>query len=347
MAVVVTGAAGHVGGNLVRALLARERFVRERSVRERSVRALIHHDRRALAGLDVEIVQGDVCDLASLRRAFDGAEVVYHTAGYISLSMRNWSLLESINVIGTRNVVEACRHCGVRRLIHFSSVHALVQEPLDVPVDESRPLVLSRRCAPYDRSKAIGEREVRRAVEQGLDAVIINPTAIIGPYDFRPSNLGLALLALGHGRLPALVTGGFDWVDVRDVVEGAIRAEERAPTGARYLLSGHWASLRELAHLVEDITGARAPRMVFPMWMARIGLPFGACFTRLDGEHPVYTRVSLGALRSNRQISHQRATCDLGYRPRPLRETLEDTFHWFMETGRFTRPLALHPPEKT
>jgi dihydroflavonol-4-reductase len=326
MAVVVTGAAGHVGGNLVRALLARGR----------SLRALVHRDRRALEGLDVETVVGDVCDLGSLYRAFEGAEVVYHVAALISLSMGDWPRLEAVNVTGTRNVVEACLRCGVRRLVHFSSIHALVQEPLDVPVDESRPLVESRGSPPYDRSKAAGEREVRRGIERGLDAVIVSPTGMIGPYDFRPSHFGQVLLALGQRRLPALVDGGFDWVDVRDVVAGAMRAEECALAGAKYLLSGHWASLRDLAVLTEEITGARAPRTAFPMWMARVGVPFGTHFTRLDGNHPLYTRFSLRALRGNPQVSHRRATRDLGYHPRPLRETLEDTFQWFAETGRLT-----------
>jgi dihydroflavonol-4-reductase len=345
VAVVVTGAAGLVGGNLVRALLARELLSREQLARGRPVRALVHRDRRALEGLDVEIVEGDIRDPASLRRAFDRAEAVYHVAAYISLSMRDWPLLESVNVLGTRNVVEACLHCGVRRLIHFGSIHALVQEPLDVPVDESRPLVESRHYPPYDRSKAAGEKEVRRGIERGLDAVIVNPTGMIGPYDFRPSHFGQVLLALGQGRLPALVAGGFDWVDVRDVVAGAMRAEEHAPAGARYLLSGHWASLSELAGLVAEVTGAPVPRLVFPMWMARVGVPFGTHFTRLDGEHPLYTSVSLRALRSNRRISHRRATRDLDYRPRPLRETLADTFRWFAETGRLAHPLALRSPE--
>jgi dihydroflavonol-4-reductase len=301
---------------------------------------LVHRDRRALKGLDVETVAGDVRDLGSLYRAFEGAEVVYHVAALISLLMGDWPRLEAVNVIGTRNVVEACLRCGVRRLVHFSSIHALVQEPLDVPVDESRPLVESRRSPPYDRSKAAGEREVRKGIERGLDAVIVNPTGMVGPYDFRPSHFGQVLLALGQRRLPALVEGGFDWVDVRDVVAGAMRAEECAPAGAKYLLSGHWASLRDLAALTEEITGAQAPRVAFPMWMARAGVPFGTHFTRLDGDHPLYTRFSLRALRGNPRVSHRRATRDLGYHPRPLRETLQDTFRWFAETGRLARPKA-------
>jgi len=331
MTVVVTGAAGHVGANLMRALLAQGG----------PTRALVHIDRQAVEGLDTEVVEGDVCDLESLVNAFDGAEVVYHLAADISLLKDQWPLLESVNIMGTRNVVEACLRCGVRRLVHFSSIHAMTQEPMGIPVDESRPLVESQHCPPYDRSKAAGEKEVRKGIEMGLDAIIINPTAIIGPHDYQPSHFGEALLAIANGKLPALVAGGFDWVDVRDVIEGAMRAVERAPTGAKYLLSGHWVSLRDLAAMVEEITSVPAPSFVCPMWLARIGAPIVTAFDRLAGKRPLYTSVSLRALRSNRNINHERATRELDYHPRPFRETLIDTLRWFGETGQLTRPLKL------
>ena len=335
MTVVVTGATGHVGANLVRALLAKGR----------PMRCLVHVNRQAIEGLDTEIIQGDVCDQECLCHAFNGAEVVYHLAANISLLMDDWPLLESVNIIGTRNVVEACLRCGVRRLVHFSSVHALVQEPMGTPVDESRPLVESRQCPPYDRSKAAAEKEVQRGVELGLDAVIINPTAIVGPHDYQSSYFGEALLALARRQLPALVAGGFDWVDVRDVVDGAMRAEEQAPTGARYLLSGHWVSLCGLAAMVGEITGVSVPRFVSPLWLARLGAPIITAIGRLNGKHPLYTSVSLRALQSNRNISHTRATRELGYQPRPFRETLIDTLRWFEETGKLTLPMKLQSRE--
>lgn len=336
MTVVVTGAAGHVGANLVRALLAQDR----------PTRALVHVDQQAVERLDVEVIEGDICHPESLFDAFDGAEVVYHLATYISLLKDEWPLLESVNIIGTRNVVKACLRCGVRRLVHFSSIHTMTQEPMGIPVDESRPLVESRHCPPpYDRSKAAGEKEVRKGIEMGLDAIIISPTAIIGPHDYQPSHFGEALLALANGKLLALVAGGFDWVDVRDVIEGAMRAEERASTGAKYLLSGHWVSLRDLAALVEEITSVPAPSFVCPMWLARISAPIVTAFDRLAGKRPLYTSVSLRALRSNRNISHERATRELDYHPRPFRETLIDTLRWFEETGQLARPLRLQSTE--
>jgi len=331
--IVVTGAAGHAGANLVRALVAKGR----------PVRALVHLDRRALEGLDIEVIQGDICNPDSLLKAFEGAEVVYHLAARISISKDPWSRLEAVNITGTRNVVEACLRCGVRRLVHFSSIHTMTDTSNGTPVDESNPLVESHRYPPYDRSKAAAERELRQGIAKGLDAIIISPTAIIGPYDYKPSHFGEALLRLANGRLPALVAGGFDWVDVRDVVGGAMRAESTAPTGAKYILSGHWLSLREVAKMAEELTGVKAPGSVCPMWLARIGAPFVTAFDTLARRRPLYTAISLQALRGHRHISHQKATRELDYQPRPFRETLIDTLEWFEAAGKLIRPLK---PEK-
>jgi dihydroflavonol-4-reductase len=332
--IVVTGAAGHVGANLVRALVAQGR----------PVRAIVHLDRQALEGLDIEVASADILDPASLLEAFKGAEVVYHLAARIAIANEPWSLLEAINIVGTRNVVEACLSCGVRRLVHFSSIHTLADSANGGPVDESSPLVESRRYPPYDRSKAAAEGEIGRGIARGLDAVIISPTAIIGPYDYKPSHFGEALLRLANGQLPALVGGGFNWVDARDVVQGAMRAEEKAPSGAKYILSGHWISLRDLAGMTEKLTGVSAPRSICPIWLARVGAPFISTFDRLARRRPLYTSTSLKALESHRQISCRRATRELDYHPRPFSQTLIDTLRWFEAAGKLSRPLK---PGKT
>jgi dihydroflavonol-4-reductase len=320
---VVTGASGHVGANLVRTLLSRNR----------PVRALVHRNHKALDGLDVEKTEGDLCDLESLCRAFEGAGIVYHLAAYISLSMDEWPVSERINVIGTRNVVEACLQMGVRRLVHFSSIHSFDQKPFDIPVDESRRQVDHRNCPPYDRSKAMGEKEVCNGGERGLNYIIVNPTAVVGPYDYGPSHFGEALIALAKGKMPALIEGGFDWVDVRDVVEGAVHAEEKAPAGSQYLLSGHWVSLCDLAALIQEITGISIPRLVCPLWLAPAGVPFTGLYSRITGRRPLYTSVSLRALHSNRTISHGKATRELDYKPREFRETIIDTLQWYKDCG--------------
>lgn len=325
MTVVVTGANGLVGANLVRTLLEEGR----------SVRALVYKDRRALEGLEIEEITGDVSDLDSLCRAFEGAVVVYHLAAYVSIHMYEWPICRAVNLIGTRNVVDACLQTGVRRLIHCSSLAAFEQKPLGVPVDETRGLIAveSQEHPPYDRSKAGGEIEVRKGIAKGLDAVIVNPTAIVGPYDFRPSHFGKGIMDFLNRRIPAGIAGGVDFVDVRDVVIGATRAEKMAPSGEQYLLSGHWHSITELFKMMAEISGVAGPRLQIPMWLARLVLPFVPYYDKLRGNTPRLTRATLLELQSNKNQNHEKATRELDYHPRPLYETLADTINWFRKNG--------------
>jgi dihydroflavonol-4-reductase len=326
--ILVTGASGLVGANLVRLLLDQGR----------QVRALVHHDRRALDGLDVEAVSADVRDQPSLEKAMLGVELVYHLAGSISLMMDSGRQVTAINQLGTRNVVAACLHSKVPRLMHFSSIEAVRQQPLDQPLDENRPLIDEVRTPgelklipPYDVSKAQGEREVRAGIAAGLDAVIIRPTAMLGPYDFKPSYLGQALIQLANGQIPALVRGGFNWVDVRDVAAGAIRAAQTASSGACYILGGHWHTIREVAGLAASFTRRAAPLIAVPLWLADLFAPIMLKLARLNGSQPIYTRVTLTALRANRTVSSARAAQELGYTSRPLEHTVRDALTWFQQ----------------
>jgi dihydroflavonol-4-reductase len=320
---VITGSTGLVGSNLVRSLLAQNR----------PARAIIHRAQRALDGLNIETVRADINDPSSLDRAFAGAEIVYHLASAISIRSDTWDELQRINVIGTRNVIDACLRNNVRRLIYFSSIHARQQHPLDQLLDEDRPLVSGDHVPPYERSKAAAEIEIRRGIDRGLDAVIILPTAILGPYDFQPSYIGEAIQLLASGRIPALVHGGYDFVDVRDVAEGTIRAAETAPTGSRYILSGHWHSVSEIAAMIGSITGKHMRPIILPIELAQAVQPIIGGLALLNGSQPLYTKAMLNALRSNRCVSHARASRDLGYSPRPLIDTIQDTLAWFEQNN--------------
>ena len=308
MNVAVTGATGHVGGNLVRALV-------DRGDR---VRILLRGEPIGLDGLDVDAIPGDVADPDSLRAAFDGAEVVFHLAALISITGSQGGRVEATNVLGARHAAEAALEAGVRRYVHFSSVHAFDHRPYEVPLDEQRARVGPRHPA-YDRSKSAGEAQVREVVARGLDAVVVHPSGIIGPADPRPSRMGQVFLDLAHRRMPALLDGGFDWVDVRDVVAGALAAAEQGRAGESYLLCGHWHSLRELAVMAAAATGVKAPALDSPMWLARIGAPLMTLFNKVTGIEPLYTPEALHALRSNRHVSSEKAARELGYRSRPKR----------------------------
>jgi dihydroflavonol-4-reductase len=323
--VVVTGASGHVGVNLVRELL--ERGARVRVVVQEA-------DPPSLRGLDVEQVPGDVRDLDSMRRALEGAELLYHLAAQISIVGAMGGLVHQTNVVGARNVGQAALDAGVRRMLHMCSVHAFDQEPIDQPLDETRTRVSSRSAPAYDRSKAEGEAEIRALIAKGLDAVIVHPSGIIGPHDHQPSRMGHVFLDLYHRKLPSLIDGGFDWVDVRDVVAGSIAALERGRTGESYLLSGHWRSLGELARIAEAVTGVKPPRLTSPMWLARTGAPLMELWAKVARQEPLYTSESLMALRANRSYVRTKSERELGHRPRSTEESVRDVYRWFASNGR-------------
>ncbi len=337
MTIVVTGASGHIGGNLVRALLERGE----------QVRCVVHHDRRAIEGLPVEIVQADVTDADAILRACEGASLVYHLAAVISIDGNKGGRVEAVNVGGTRNVARAALANGAR-LLYTSSIHAMQQYPLDVPIREDRPRVPwgDKRWPWYDRTKAQGEREVRALIEEGLDAVIFHPTGVIGPLDFGVSRLGRVFLDLYHRRLPSLVDGGFNWVDVRDVIDALLvaRDPERGHCGESYLLTGHYRDVSALAATAAEITGKAPPAMNVPRWLAAMGVPFFVGWGRMTGNEPLYTFESLHALDSNREMLHEKASDHLGFRPRPFARSVYDTYCWHREAGNIPQDATLTEP---
>jgi len=328
MAVFVTGASGHLGLTLVRRLLDDGR----------PVRTLTRYRTKYLADLPIEFVDGDLGNVASLHSAFEGVDVVYHTAAMISLDPNAWPALRAINVEGTRTIVTLCQQHRVRRLIHVSSLEVFRTDPLDKALDESRPLITEDFPLPYPRSKVVSQRLVQEAIANGLDAVIVFPSGMLGPNDYKLSASNAYILQLARGELPGLVNGGYDWVDVRDVAAAMVRAEQVAPAGATYILSNQWASLQAIGKLVEAAGGARCPRFIFPTWMAYLGIGPLRVLAALRGKTSLFTRQSLGAaLTSNHHILHDHAAADLGYQPRPLAETVTDTVRWLEEIGRFKR----------
>jgi dihydroflavonol-4-reductase len=332
MITAVTGASGHLGGNLVRALLAEGR----------TVRVLARSDRRALEGLNVQVVEGDIADPGALRALLDGAETVFHLAGRISIVGAEGGLVERTNVEGVRHVLQACRDAGVRRLVHFSSIHAFDTNPNDRLIDETRSLALGTGHAAYDRSKAGGQLAVLDAVKDGLDAVIVNPGAVVGPFDFKISRMGAVFLDIYHGRLPMLIDGGYNWVDARDVSQGAILAEKKGRAGECYLLTGHWVHFREVSKTIGMLTGRRTTEAAAPIWLAFAASWLSLGWGTLRGKTPKFTPAAIRAIQSHRHISHEKAVRELGYQPRPFEETVRDTLEWFRQAGMLESPSAHH-----
>ena len=323
MKIAVTGTNGHVGNNLVRKLLEKGY----------DVRGLVFHDNESIKDLEFETIKGDILDPASLDALFEGADIAIHLAAIISIDT-NQSELFKVNVDGTRNVVNACKKAGVKKLIHFSTIHAIEHTPLDQVLDENRPIITFSKIK-YEQSKAEGDRAVHELCGNDLDFIIFNPTAVLGPNDFKPSLLGQALIKLAKNQMPMLVPGGYDWVDVRDICDAVINAINLEKSGERYLVSGGWKSLKELSQIMSDVTGRKTPRMLAPMVVAKMGLPFIHAWAKIRHEHPLYTKDSLDVLMmSSKHVSHAKAERDLGFRSRPLEETIKDTIEWFEVNGK-------------
>jgi len=331
MVSVVTGAAGHVGSNLCVSLLEAGQTVRAIDLRE-PVRAMRH---------GAQWVRADVRDATAMRESLAGCEIVYHLAAVISVVGGLRGRVHSVNVDGVATMARAALAQRVRRVVHCSSVHAFDLGALaGAPADETAPRAVRPDLPAYDRSKAAGEVELRRAVQDGLDAVVVNPTGIIGPCDGSPSRMGSVLLAIWRHRLPALMEGGFDWVDVRDVVAALRAAGERGRTGSSYLVPGHRRSVVELAALAARVAGDRVPTRSAPRWLVSAVAPICDVLVRLTGSPLLPTREAVHALLSFPTVDGSTARRELGHAPRPIEETLTDLYAHFVETGRLTRRKA-------
>lgn len=323
MFIAVTGASGHLGANVVRTLLQHGH----------RVKAIVHQHTRGIDSLPVEQAFGDVLDINSLQSAFGGVDMVIHLASRISIVSWDSEQVEATNTTGVKNVITACLSSRVKRLVHVSSIHAHEKVPLDQELNETRELVNSRNAATYDSSKARGELIVQAAVQDGMDAIIVNPTGIIGPYDFEPSLLGAGLLTFARGHIPITIGGGFDWVDARDVSEGILKAAELVPPGGKYLLSGHWVAMQDVTREVRRVMGKKPPLFAFPLRGAVCITPVVTAIDRVTGRRPLFTAAAVKALDSNRYISHVKASSAFGYEPRPFTETIRDTIGWFSQNG--------------
>jgi len=326
MIIAITGASGHIGNCLVRELK------KQGSV----VKVLVHDFKNDLDKLDVELIQGNLLDIESLNLLCEGVDVVFHLAAKIALDNRRPDEVYAVNVTGTKNMIEASKTAGVKKFIHFSSIDAFQFISSDAVLDENNPLIQSEKAI-YAFTKAESERLVLNAVNEGLDAVILSPTAVIGPFDYRGSFLGTALIKIYQNKIPMLISGGYNWVDVRDVAKAAIQSVETGRKGEKYILSGSFCSLQDLSEIAGKISGKKTPKLIAPVLLAKLAWPFIQFYYSLINEKPIYTRHSLELLvNSPKNISFEKAKKELGYAPRPLEQTLRDTFHWYIENKYLT-----------
>jgi dihydroflavonol-4-reductase len=319
---LVTGATGHVGNVLVRKLLERGE----------KVRALLlpGESRESIQGLNVEAFEGDVLNLDSVFESMQGIKGIFHLAGVISIMPGPNPFVHKVNVDGTKNILRAAMKKGIDKLIYTSSIHA-IQRVENGTIDETLPYDMDNPYGAYDRSKAEATLEVLNAAHAGFDAVVVCPTGVIGPYDFRGSMMGAVIHDAAAAKPTLYVDGAYDFVDVRDVADGLIAAAENGERGESYILSGQKITVRYMLETVREITGKNFFQMKIPFDLAKFAALFTPMYYQLAKATPRFTPYSLEVLQSNSNISHAKATKELGYSPRSLYESIKDTVKWFLE----------------
>ena len=323
---LVTGASGFVGSAIVRAFLASGY----------PVRALVRSTspRQNLEGLDIECVEGDICDPGAVEDAMSGIRYLAHAAADYRLWARDPGAIMRTNVEGTRTVMNAARTAGVERIVYTSSVATLALRAAGEAADESMRLPEIEAVGTYKRSKVIAERLVDAlAAQDRLPAVIVNPSTPIGPRDIRPTPTGRIIVEAAAGRMPGFVDTGLNLVHVDDVASGHVAALERGTPGERYILGGDNVMLAEMLSDIAQLVGRRAPRLKLPrgpLYPLAVGAQIIA---RATDKEPLLTLDGLRMSRHRMFFTSEKAERELGFRARPYESALRDAVDWFFANG--------------
>ena len=321
---LVTGATGFVGSAVARTLAARGHRLR--------LMVRTHSDRRNIAGVEAEIVVGDLMDPPSLVRAASGCRYVAHVAADYRLWVPDPAPMIRANVDGTRALLLAARDAGVERVVYCSSVAALGLVGDGTPGTEATPV--HHVIGAYKQSKYAAEQAVLGLVRhERVPAVIVNPSAPVGPRDIKPTPTGKMVVDYASGKNKAYIETGLNIVHVDDVAEGHALALERGRVGECYILGGEDLAMSEIARMIAEVAGRRIPRLRIPinaLVPVAIGMEWAARAFKIE---PLVTREMLDMARNKMYFSSGKAKTELGYVSRPARQAFVDAVAWFRHNG--------------
>lgn len=324
---IITGANGHLGNTILRTIDKTKNQVRG---------LILPGEIPILAG--VNYYYGDVTQPQTLRPLFentsDSEVYVIHTAGIISIENNVSEKLRQVNVGGTKNIVDLCKEYRVKRLVYVSSVHAIPEGEKSDTLREISHFSPDEVIGGYAKTKAEATQIVLDGAKEGLDAVVVHPSGILGPYDNSGNHLVQLIKDYIKGKLPACVKGGYDFVDVRDVAAGCLLAAEKGKKGECYILSNKHYEIKDILAIAKTLGGGKKIP-VLPVWMAKMAEPFLRKAARLKNRRPLYTKYSLHTLTANDKFSHEKATKELGYHPRDIKATIADTLFYIKHAGIF------------
>jgi nucleoside-diphosphate-sugar epimerase len=334
--ILVTGASGHLGANLAR------RLVREGA--ELRLLARPSTDRASFEGVPAEIVEGDLTDPASCRRAVRGVRRIYHCAAQISTHYGAEQSIFRNNVLGTRNLLRAALEAGAERVVVSGSFSATGHR-VDRPTDESEPFNPLEPHLPYAFTKAAVEHEGLKACVEGLPVVVAVSCAILGPYDFKPSRMGRVLQRFARGRIVAYAPGGFEFVAACDIVEGHLLAMAKGRSGQKYIFSTRFATFDEIMDVFARVTGRGKPPLRLPPRLMDVAAHLAEPLMRrfLPGTPQLLTPAAIRLLSLGRRVDCAKARQELGYQPTDIETAIEDAYSWFVATGRIAGPARPLP----
>ncbi len=331
--ILVTGAGGHLGANLLRRLLADGQ----------QVRAMLHteRDRPSVEGLVVDVFVGDLRDPRAAETAARGCRQIYHCAAKVSTTYANRDDIFDANVIATRNVLRAAKASGVEKVVVTGSFSAVGVRD-DGPSDENDPFNPLQPHLPYGFTKAAVEHECLKAFADGVPVVVAVSTAIVGPNDFKPSRMGQVLIRFASGRLHAYVPGGFPFVAAEDIVQGHLLAMTKGRPGQKYIFATSFMSFDDLMQMFSQVTGRPAPRLrIPPELMGALAQVAGALLPYLKpNSEQLLTPAAIRILRMNRKADISKAQSELGFRPTSIERAIRQAHDWFVARGVIAAPVG-------
>lgn len=318
---IITGAAGHLASTIIK-------YLRDTDCH---IRGLILPSESGEDDKQITYYKGDITKMESLEEIFSDLEcnevIVIHAAGIISIGDEVTPLLYNVNVKGTKNIIAQCLRHHIKRLVYVSSVHAIPETEEKATISETANFSKDTVTGAYAATKAEATEAVLDAVKNGLDAVVVHPSGIVGPYDSGNNHIVQLINMYISGKLPAGVTGGYDFVDVRDVAKGCLEAAEHGAKGSCYILSNRYFTVKELLECVRKTAGGRK-KICLPIGLARAFVPVFEWGAKVTHTRPLYTKYALYTISSNGHFTHDKATAELGYHPRDMRATIADTISW-------------------
>lgn len=326
--VLVTGATGHLGNVLVKKLKELNMDVR--------IFVLPGEDLEPDEGLDVEVFTGDIADSESVFEAVKGCGYVFHLASIVSIEKGKKNILEKVNVGGARNIVDACLNHNVKRLVYVGSVHALTEPEHGISFIENTDFEPEKLFGDYSWSKAMASIEVKNGVDRGLDAVFVYPSGILGPYDHgKTNNFNNEIrrfLKAGKNKTLIYFDGEYDYVDVRDVADGIIKAFKKGESGMGYLLTGEKVSLKKIYEMCIKISGKHMKLKKIPYGIVYVAAFVSEFITKLTKKRFYFTTYAVEVLRSNSDFDNSFTKKKLGYKARSFEESIKDTIEWLKKS---------------